>query len=333
MLEWQINHIADLDNFTRIMRVLPVSESTYHVYGSFGDVYVQLSALKELLEEKDEAFHILIDEKFSVLASQALGSKVGKLYSNGNIINNLFNKIGLIGKMGGLPIRLLPTLYPGCSELILKKRLNYSDFLRGIIGSKKKGFFSKIEDTDKLKIQAEKIILNAGCTPNKTVILSLDNNTQKELSTDFWMNIVELIKKAGLQVLLNDSGTLNSIGANLLSNTNLPRIKVEPNLAVTIPSVAGGYLGGTNGFSTIQALFNDIVPGVHFLNSIDSQNNNVVDKFGNEFDENVLYHSETFRDEFRNHQIEVLVNKNTSHKVILNLMAEYIELVMNKVET
>ena len=327
MFEWQTNHIADLDNFTKIMRVLPASESTYHVHGSFGDVYIQLSALKELVEEKDEAFHILIDGKYSVLASQALGNKIGKLYSNGNAINNLFNKIGLIGKMKNLPIRLLPTLYPGCSELILTKRLTYSDFLRGIIGSNKKGFFSKIEDIEKLKKQAENIIVNAGCIPNKTVILSLDNNSQKELPADFWMSIVDLIKKAGLKVLLNDSGTLSYIGANLLSNTNLPRVKVEPNLAVTIPSVAGGYLGGTNGFSTIQALFNDLVPGVHFLNSTESQNYKVIDKFGNEFPENILFHSETFSEEFRNHQIEVLVTRKMDSKVIFDLMTEYIKLI------
>ena len=52
MFEWQINHLIDLDNCIKIMRMLPDNEPTYHVYGSFGDVYIQLSALKELLEEK-----------------------------------------------------------------------------------------------------------------------------------------------------------------------------------------------------------------------------------------------------------------------------------------
>jgi hypothetical protein len=332
MFEWQVNHMVDLDNFAKIMRVLPVNELTYHVHGSFGDVYIQLSALKELLEEKDEVFHILIDEKYGLLADQALGSKIGKFHINGNIVNNTFNKVGLIGKTGNLPLRLLPTLYPECSNLILSKRLRYSDFLRGIIDSKKTGFFSKIEDKSLLKQQAEDIIKNSGCIPGETIVISLDNNTHLEFSADFWIRIVEIINGNGISILLNDSGTLNFDGANLLSNTNLPRIKIAPQMAVTIPSIAGGYIGGTNGFSTIQALFNDEVPGLHFINAIESHNNIIIDKFGTKYDEGVMFHSNLYTESFRNNQIEVLVKKTTSQLDLYNLLIEYIKLIKSNVK-
>lgn len=330
MFEWQLNHLVDLDNFTKIIRHLPANESTFHVYGSFGDVYLQLSNLKELFEQKGEAFHILIDEKYNILANQALESNIGKLYSNSNSIANIFNKIGLVGTTGNLPIRLLPGVYPGCSELILSNRLYYSDFLRGIVGNNKKGFFSKIEDFENLNKQAENLILEAGCKPYKSILLSLDNNTQKEFSSKFWMENVEFINNLGYSILLNDSGTLNTRSANLLSNTSLPRVKVPPNLAVTLPTVAGGYMGGSNGFSTIQALFNDTAPGIYFINAIESERNKVVDKFGNEFDESALYHSIAFKEEFRKTQIEVLVSKNTKRKLINEIIFEYIKIISNR---
>ena len=327
MFEWQIKY-NNLDNFTKIQRVLPINESSFHVYGSFGDVYIQIAVLKELLEEKKEKFNVIIEEKYANLVNNALGQNIGKYYADGGV-NQLFNEIGLLGKTGNLPIRLLPTLYPGCSELIMAKRLYYSDFLRGIIGVEKKGYFSKIEDNDKLSIEAEQIIKAAGCEPGKTILLSLDNNTQKELTEEFWMRIIKNIAKQNKHILLNNSGTLSYKSASMLSELNIPKINVPPELAIALPTIAGGYIGGTNGFSTIQALFNDNIKGVHFINSIECTENRITDKFGNKFDPEVLYHSKTWKETFRKKQIEKVIDKETSIEEINNIIQKYIEVNLN----
>jgi hypothetical protein len=324
MLEWQINKIR-LENFVNIMKLIPNKDHTYHVHGSFGDVYFQLSALKELLEEKKESFNILIDQKYENLANDALGMSITKYYTTGGNINILFNDLGIVGKIGNLPIRLLPTIYPGCAELILAQRLYYSDFLRGIIGSSRTGVFSKIENVNNKKIKAQEIIKSSGCEPGNTLLLSIDNNTHKEFSEDFWIFIINIIKKHDVSVLLNDSGTLSYESANLLSNTDLPRIKIPPELVVTIPSIAGGYIGGTNGFSTIQALFNDNVNGLHMINALESSAGKLKDKFENEYKEDALFHAKAWRETFRNKQTELLINKYTKENEIENLLNKYLK--------
>lgn len=325
MLEWQINKIR-LENFVNIMKLIPNKNHTYHVYGSFGDIYLQLSALKELLDEKKEIFNILIDQKYENLANEALGLSITKYYTTGGNVNNLFNDLGIVGKTGNLPIRLLPTIYPGCAELILAERLYYSDFLRGIIGSSRVGVFSKIENIDNQKSKTQEIIRSSGCEPGNTLLLSVDNNTQKEFSEDFWMFIINLIKKHDVSILLNDSGTLSYESANLLSSTDLPRIKIPPELAVAIPSIAGGYIGGTNGFSAIQAIFNDNVCGLHFINALESSTGKIKDKFENEYNENSLFHANSWKEAFRNKQTEILIKKNTKEIEIENLLNKYIKL-------
>jgi hypothetical protein len=77
-------------------------------------------------------------------------------------------------------------------------------------------------------------------------------------------------------------------------------------------AAAGGYVGGTNGMQTIQALFNDRVPGIHWINSLGAQSECVTDKGGNPVPLKTMFHSRSYPNAFRGMQVEVIINEMTT---------------------
>jgi hypothetical protein len=91
-----------------------------------------------------------------------------------------------------------------------------------------------------------------------------------------------------------------------LINNNLKKIRIPPHLAVSIPEIAGAYVGGTNGFQTIQALFNSSSIGIHLINSDTLNEGKITDNFNNRISVSNLMHKHTFSNQFLGLQQEIL---------------------------
>jgi hypothetical protein len=306
-----------LENLSKIAKAIPDGHRCFHIHGSFGDVYCELAVLKELLGQGSGRYAIIVDEKYKRLVELATGGRSTTIFAPSQAVNSLLTDADVLGDVRGMPIRLLPTLYPMIPELIDSLRLDHLDFLRCIMGSSSSGPLIDLEvDRSDLIEEAKEAIFNVGIEPGSGVIVSADNNSQRELPEAIWHEIILQIKNAGKFPLLNDSGSLRSDRATNLATLDLPKVKVPPHLAVTMTAAAGGYVGGTNGMQTIQALFNDRVPGIHWINGLGAQSECVTDKGGNPVPLKRLFHSRAYPNQFRGMQVEVVINEMTTREDI-----------------
>ncbi len=316
-----MGRVAALENIVQIMRVAPQNQPCFHIHGSFGDVYIQLSVIKELLLNAGKRVTLIIDERYRRLIEVSMGSRCDVIFFNAQAVNTALNLVGFVGSSTSLPIRFLSTLYPMITELITSGRLYYSDFVRQVAGSNSVGPFVALEDpnTDHIN-EARELIRKAGVRPGQAILISADNNTHTEFKKNFWDHIIEAIFNLGLSPIINDSGTICAEDSVLFSELTLPKIKVPPHLAVAVCSAAGGYIGGTNGFLTIQALFNRDTSGIHLINGFSKDKSGIRDKVGNYVQVDTFFHSKAFAAEFLGTQTEFLVDLETSKQQLEDLL-------------
>jgi hypothetical protein len=325
MHEWELKNARSLQVFAAIIRAVPANFKCFHIYGSFGDVYLQCAAVAEILTQHDWAICVIIDESYAQLAKNTFGDRVRIIHANGAVINAALSQFEILSLQKEMPIRMLPTIYPMIPECILKGKLRYEDFLRVVTGSDQCGSFPEIENAEQLQSEARKILNDAGLPVGKTALICADNNTQIELPEDYWKIVVRVLKRLGWTPCLNDSGTLRLGEASKLRQLELPRIKVPPHLAVTLPMVAGTYLAGNNGFATIQALFNRKTKGFHIINGFEERDGGIRDKGGNSIPTRLFFHSEAFPAAFLRTQIEFIANNIVSEQDLGALMESHLK--------
>jgi hypothetical protein len=218
---------------------------------------------------------------------------------------------------------MLPTLYPMITECILKQKLQYIDFLRTLLNNdEKKGVLPKIENENSKELAIDYLQTN-GIVVDKTVLISADNNTQEELSDEFWMQFIKIAEKWDYKIVINSSGTINN-SAQKLMNTNYQKISVPPELVVSIAEVIGMYASGNNGYATIQALFNT-KKGFHFIKKPHKNEELLRDKSNNLIHINQYYHKNAFKGEFLHMQEEILVDDqetNYNYEIINRIFEE-----------
>lgn len=322
MFQWTDASIKPLKLLSEIRHHAIDNQKTYHVHGSFGDVYIQCSILKALATPSS-AINVVVDQKYNILLNQSLGNVYKELKvinAPGSTVLNSIQRIGLLGcheDLPELPISLLPTIYPLIPECIHNGTLQYCDFLSTLLGIDLNKSLIQIENTEKLREVAAEMIGSTNAPLEKSIIISADNNTNLEFSTEFWAMLCGLLIDHGLTPVINNSGNLNSQGAQLLQHFNLPKITIPPHLATTITSLAGGYIGSTNGYTTIQALFNRDTRGIHLINWQENGNGEISNKFGVAASKHIFYHKNFFREQFLGLQQEWQINESTTNKNIL----------------
>lgn len=306
MNEWELTHISPLNLLSKLLYLKFENnlKKIIHFHGSFGDIYLQLSVYSELQDASGNL--LLIDSKYNSLVINVKKESDCIAFINSNSLNLEFSKLGILGNNIELPIRLLATLYPIIPELLSRCELQYSTFLRFLLNSNNKNQFKQLENREKTKFEVEKLFNDHNLIKGKTIILSPDNNTQQEFSQEFWSDCIDYIEELNWIPVLNDSGNLINNQSKFIFNKNLKKIKIPPHLAVSIPEFAGAYIGGTNGFQTIQAMFNLSDKGMHLINITSLKNELIEDNFGNKISMATYFHSKAFRNEFLNKQIEIL---------------------------
>ena len=320
-----------LQFLNNILNAAGKSAKIFHIHGSFGDVYFQCSAIKEA-QEKYQNICVIIDEKYKNLANDTFAEipKVKIILFEGATAHKMFSQISILGNKHEFPVRLLPTIYPMVGESIATGLLSYTGFLRLLTESDKVGPLEKIEQQQINLKKAFQILAQANVPPGNTVLISADNNTQVEFSEEFWQQICEVIRSCGWVPCLNASGTF--VPARILAQSGLPKVVVPPNLAVSIPTAAGCYIGGTNGFSTIQALYNDRVEGIHLINGNFIQKNKISDKFGLNYKVELFFHKNMFKHEFLGLQKEILVQKNEVDDELAAEIASTLQKMRSKIK-
>lgn len=308
MFEWQTRINPALKLISGLLRDTSAESEIYVVHGSYGDIYWQLSVLKEIAQTGRKVV-ILVDKKYEDLAVRS-GAYERIILADGQVINSCLNTVGLIGNERGLPIRLLPTLYPCIAELISAGDLDYTVFLRTLVRSDRKGYYEPLEATEWHVREAAKHLNEAEVPAGRTVLLSCDNNTHKEFPEEFWLGIIRVVTEMNLTPCLNSAGTIGNYGRpKLLSNVaGLKRISVPPSLAVSIVSACGYFIGGTNGFTGIQATFNKFAKGIHLINCTTQHGNNIFDKSGSELSVKHCYQSNFFKSQFLANLLELEVS-------------------------
>jgi hypothetical protein len=318
MYEWELEKAQPLQFLLNVSKSSLKESKIYHVHGSFGDVYTQCSVVNEVANQ-NQPVTVLIDAKYAKLISLIKSPNLLALLVDSNQVHYLLNRLGLIGNAGNYPIRLLPTIYPMVAECMLEGLLQHGDFLRITAGSKAAGHFLKLESEQDLVLEAKELFRKADAPEDRSILISADNNTQIEFSDKFWNDVCQYIYSRGWTPLINNSGTITQNKGKILENSKWPKINVPPHLATTMPKVSGSYIGGTNGFSTIQALFNDKVKGLHLINGGGASGDYLLDKAGNKIKVEIYFHQNSFCKEFLGLQKEVLLD---SEEITLNLKKE-----------
>jgi hypothetical protein len=312
LFEWQIRQLQ-LKNLFDIVNSLGPNCKIFAPHGSFGDIYFQSAIIKEICQNHAR-LAVLIDNRYREFASHIFAENLN-ISTDFKIIaldmsqlNTILSTFNILGEQGNFPIRLLPTLYPGIPECIIHGHLQSVAFLRVIAGSSKSGLLPPIENSSYFRNRAIEYLLSHGLPVGKTVIISADNNTEAEFSENFWRNVVDLIRDNGLVPCLNSAGTVYGGAARLLTNYNLPKLNVLPELIVSIPEAAGFYIGGTSGFTTIQACFNRMGKGIHLINACNSTTLGIPDKAGSNFTQlHQMFRKNQYREEFLGSQKEIVI--------------------------
>jgi len=280
MHEWQFEN-SSFSNIISIARAIG-DNKVAHVFGSFGDVYFQTAIINEYNKNNEDAIHLMIDEKYKEFIEKTIQDiKVLVYYVESPKIHNLLTQNKILGEIKGLPIRLLPTIYPYIPELIYSGKLKYPDFIRTLIGSKVQGKIQSLENNEALKTEARNLLEKQKLPIGNTIMISCENNTHQEFKEEIWWEVIDIIEKRGFTVCINSSGTLSSKQRNLL-NPKLKTMSIPPHLAVSIIEQCGGYIGTSNGLNGIQAYFNHTTYGIHLINASNGILNSTTDKFGNE---------------------------------------------------
>jgi len=307
MHEWQLNHIQPLETLLQIHAAADGLEPIFHVHGSFGDVYCQCAAIKEALLGVKSCC-VVIDQRYSILAKTAFaGHNVRLVFADGGFVNQVLTRLNVLGRDHKLPRRLLPTLYPMVAECIHAGILSYSDFLRLMTGSEVSGCFVPIEADDLLHQEACHLLSMAGAPIGRSVIVCTDNNSQVEFPEAYWDAICNHLFSRGWMPCINDAGTLTKGRTEIVLSKPWPKVTVPPHLPISIVSAAGGFIGGTNGFCTIQALFNDKSNCVHLINAIHAAGGVIKDKSGTSIKLDRFLHSVTLKNESRGFLKEIYV--------------------------
>lgn len=323
--EYSSHQGVDFDILFEISRHVGVKDAIFQVHGSFGDVYIQLSVLKELID-RGASFAILIDEKYQRLAMTALGGRAQILFVNQPHLNMILNRQRVLGFSKDLPIRLLPTLYPMVAELMVSGLLKYSDFLRFLIHRevKQTGPFREIEGEGE-RIEARAQLESLRLRPGKTILISPFNNTQAPTPTKVLGHIIDIARAIGWDICVNTAASKIDFKSLYASHEDLVFFDVPAHIPVSFASLCGCYVGGTNGFSTIQALFNRDCRGIHIINAFDSAKGELKDQMGNQHSTKMFYHSVTFSEEFigvqLEHQLASGENFNCGRPVLEALLA------------
>jgi hypothetical protein len=330
MYEWEIN-TQELNNLSLILSYCKENKYTYQVHGSFGDVYIQIACIYEKIKKENEKYNIIIEEKYAKLVKKLEKKGCKILLINGGGINNLFNKYQILGNKTNLPIRLLPTIYPMIPDLISEGLLDYNEFLRKLIGLSPSTKYINLEEDEEFE-EAKEYLRKNNISFNNTVLLSLDNNTHHELIEEDVLKIIKILERNKWEILINDSGNLTSNETKykkIIEKFN--KIKVPAHLCVSIVKLCGFYIGGSNGFTTLQGLFNT-TPGIHIVgNGINYKHDLVIDKFDNNYKLNAIMLSSCAKKHFQNNHQEIVYTNNGIEDV-LNKIDENLKKIKRNME-
>jgi hypothetical protein len=325
MYEWQLSRITTFKQLASFYEENKIRGLLcFHVHGSFGDIYLQLSHLKYRASRAGAPFAVLIDPHYINLARRAIPSNSMVIAVQSLTLNALLTDLGLLGKGdGSFPTRLLPTLYPLIAELVTRGALHYTTFLE---------FLIDIQPIDKLPslesevehAWARNYVEALGLPVGSSVLICADNNSQKELSAEFWNNIINVIRRLGLTPCLNDSGSTGKSQSRTVTRQDIIRIKVDPDKAISIVSACGFYVGGTNGFIGIQSIFNSNAKGINFINAIGSDGKEILDRGGEKVPIRAFYYEQMYAKQFLGKTIERLVHDETDFSCIESAFKELV---------
>jgi hypothetical protein len=325
MFEYELRN----DKFILLQKILNATQNytvTFHFSGSLGDIYWQCSLVKECLSENNkyssaDKIGIIIAENYKELILQTFRefNNINLIFINSAIISDLMNYFNINGLIDKFPIRLLPTAYSLIPNLLLSGKLQYADFIRELIGSDTTGHFQEIEDANSLE-QARNIIIQNDIQIGRTVLICADNNTHLEISDEYWDKIFRKINELGWDICINSSGNLINNNQIKLKQFKYKTLKVPPQLVISITRLLGSYIGGTNGFISLQATFNSYTKGIHIINSIGNYSNIIKDKSNNNYNVKYCFQENFFKEQFKFLQREILLqNEYDLQKVYFNL--------------
>lgn len=297
------------------------AESSFHVDGSFGDIYFQLSILRELLDSGGD-FKVFIEKKYVELASIALRSQVPILPIQSLWLREFQMRYGILGRVPYLPIPLLPTVYPVISELCLNGSLSYLNFLRSIAGLKgpfKSNLLISIEGDRELK-EAFNLLKTNDLPVKRTVVLCPTNNTWAEFPEAFWLELIDRLLLENIVPLLNHPEG-DCPNTRRIYGKAIKIIKVPAHLCVSLVRCCGGYVSGNNGFASIQYLLNRQVYGAILnlvSNNENAPNSHIINKNGDICPIINPFHAQNYKGIKRSRHLELIQEKETSYKKTLD---------------
>lgn len=323
MIQWEYqNRLAMVQQFRHLASFCEGYDRAYHVHGSFGDIYCQLSAIRESLHDSpaNESVLVLVDPRYTSLTIDALdGFNYEFRAIDANGLNILLTQNGILGLFEKLPVRMLPSLYPIIPELISRNLLNYIDFFRFLAKSNRSGPLEYIEKDH------EPFIFSSQITkPGKSVIICPDTATHRQFSPSLWEVILTELYRMGLTPILNVSSGQGSILRNIVEKfPEIEQVVVRPEIAVSLTKYAGFYLGGSIGFLTVQSFFNRQSYGVHLINAIDSPAGYSRDSNGNLYSLSQLSWQTGFPKQFVGRQLDIEVRSEDGGNELADRIVRY----------
>ncbi|NDH69031.1 MAG: hypothetical protein EBY22_14230 [Gammaproteobacteria bacterium] len=339
MHEWAGQH-EPLRIISEILSTTRSFNKVYHCYGSFGDIYIQISLIKEkyvqeTIANPNYSIGVFISPVYQQCVTSAFqgNPNVSVWPINDSVLNHVFNRLNLLGNHNSFPVRLLPTVYPYMPELILSGKLLYMDFMRTLIGSQSVGRIAAVESDVHLN-EARKILNESKINIGKTILICPENNTHTEFHEDIWIEVIKSVRNCGWDVCINDSGTKGHNDAKKLKDFGIKNgikfLKIPPHMPVSMVKLMGSYIGGTNGFVSIQAYFSAEVIGMHLINCLESVDGFIKTPGGVKMDINTLYHCNNSRGCIYDLQIEVPIYTTDDLKLVDQRITSMLQNLENK---
>lgn len=308
----------------------------YIVEGSFGDVYIQFSVIREILEDLEEVessiLTLVCDEKYATLAQlccdgfEKKASAVVCTSSGMAFLTYTLDSEGIRGNCPGLPIRLLPTTYPLIPDLISCGILSYINFFRVLAGSNRRGPVQLIESLFKKNHSL------SGATPTRRpgVLISIDSYTFESPGLDLWISLYMRLENDGMSPYINATNENSALVKDFIRRLPKPRtVIIQPEECVSVvSSFQGGYIGSTSGLMAIQAYFNRWSRGIHIINKglASNQSDVILDHSKNAYKVDSLSWVKNFPAEVVGNQVDLIYSSNINVDDFVSKVVEHLRM-------
>lgn len=261
MMEWQ----AYANRFYSTQQLInQFDHKTYFFLlgGSFGDLLPNLSLIREFIIINDTIVNIIVDSKWKKLCERFIFKNLNFIYINSELQFRvaLMQQNRIFSLLPGIIYPLLPTLHPNLGELAALGFISDTQIKKYLLRLNQNTKFElpiiNSNENNILRNGFNEILISLNCRPGKTVVLSLENNSNPPLHILHLELLLSCLKKNNdLDILFNTSSTFNTESIYSEYYQRFPTFQIPQDYPIEFIEAAGYHVGTTHGLSMIISIY------------------------------------------------------------------------------